>query len=36
MYRKEQIDKIGNTIIFLASEIENISKNKTTEVVIYS
>ncbi len=28
MYRKDQIEKIGNTIVFLTSNIQNVSKTK--------
>lgn len=33
MYSKEQIDKIGNTIVFLASNIENASKTKIIKLL---
>ena len=33
MYSKEQIDKIGNTIVFLASNIEHASKTKILKLL---
>jgi len=33
MYTKEQIDKIGNSIIFLASQIKGISKTKLLKLL---
>ena len=33
MYSKEQIEKIGNTIIFLSSEIKDISKTKLLKLL---
>ena len=33
MYRREQIDKIGNSVVFLASKIEKISKTKLLKLL---
>jgi len=33
MYRKEQIDKIGNTIVYLSSKIQGISKTKLLKLL---
>lgn len=33
MYRKEQIDKIGNTIVYLVSNIQDISKTKLLKLL---
>jgi len=33
MYTKEQVDKIGNTIVYLATEIQSISKTKLLKLL---